>query len=497
MDSSDLSTMSASTSKVDQHRMRRRRPRALTILLPVLAVIPMMIQPPCVLADNGNAKPRPPVKTKKQKQKQQQQQQQQQQQKVVRYPKWLSTAVQISHQYGHYNPQSNSVVQQMIRNFPTILKLHEIENYMSSVVHSDPAYASVREDCTLKHEYCAEAASGYQGSRSICPPDGKNIFELNADGQCPDGAATFMANNCAAACGMCHSLSYETRCAVDGNSEEVKRQNFFQGSGELHDMFERMIHNEDLERKYGPMTVHSRPGGDPANATNVFDGPYVITYENFLTPEECAVLRHHGAHTGEGFTRSNTGTGKHVSNSTTVRTSSTNWCREGCHDDPVVQNIHRRMEALTGIPQENYEYLQILQYTEGQYYKMHHDYNKMERDRPQGVRLLTLFLYLSDVEEGGGTKFSELNTVGDNVGDESILGTGGELTIQPKMGRMVIWPSVVDSDPNLPDRRALHGAEAVVKGVKYGANAWIHQRSYKESFGRACHDEGGVVIGRK
>mmetsp|Transcript_19726 Transcript_19726/g.43916 ORF Transcript_19726/g.43916 Transcript_19726/m.43916 type:complete len:489 (-) Transcript_19726:224-1690(-) len=433
---------------------------------------------------------------------QQQQPQQQpakkntQQQQVVRYPKWLSTAVKISQQYGQYNPQTNTVVQQKIRNFPTILKLHEIDNYMSKVVHADPSHASVRDECVLKHEYCAEAASGYQDGSSICPPGGKNIFEMNADGLCPDGAGTFMANNCAAACGMCHTLSYESRCAVDGNSEEVKRHDFFRGSGELHDMFERMIHNEELQRLYGPMTVHSRPGGDPTNETDVFDGPYIVTYDEFLTPEECEVLRHHGANTGDGFTRSSTGTSKHVSDSrATVRTSSTNWCRDGCHDDPVVQNIHRRIETLTGIPEDNYEYLQILRYEEGQYYKIHHDYNKMEPDRPQGVRLLTVFLYLSDVEEGGGTRFNELNTVGDNIGDESIPGTGGERTILPKMGRAVIWPSVVDSDPNLPDRRARHGAETVVKGVKYGANAWIHQRSYKESFLRACHDDGGVVIG--
>jgi hypothetical protein len=41
----------------------------------------------------------------------------------------------------------------------------------------------------------------------------------------------------------------------------------------------------------------------------------------------------------------------------------------------------------------------------------HHDYIEHDIERPQGVRILTVFLYLNDVEEGGGTNFPLLNTV--------------------------------------------------------------------------------------
>ena len=47
----------------------------------------------------------------------------------------------------------------------------------------------------------------------------------------------------------------------------------------------------------------------------------------------------------------------------------------------------------------------------------------------QGVRLYTFFVYLSDVEEGGGTRFTELG-----------------ITVQPKLGRGILWPSVFDKD---------------------------------------------------
>jgi prolyl 4-hydroxylase len=81
---------------------------------------------------------------------------------------------------------------------------------------------------------------------------------------------------------------------------------------------------------------------------------------------------------------------------------------------------------------------------------------------PQGVRILTLFLYLNDVEEGGETRFSDL-----------------DINVRPRRGRAILWPSVLNEDPNVKDFRTEHEALAVLKGVKYGANAWVHQRDYQ------------------
>jgi prolyl 4-hydroxylase len=110
---------------------------------------------------------------------------------------------------------------------------------------------------------------------------------------------------------------------------------------------------------------------------------------------------------------------------------------------------------------------------------------------------MTVFLYLNEVEEGGGTEFPKLG-----------------LTVYPKRGRALIWPSVKDEDPDQPDPRTDHGALPVLKGVKYGktvlsqtrrqeretdsnvrftpfrctgANAWIHQRDFKNPFKRGCN----------
>jgi prolyl 4-hydroxylase len=89
--------------------------------------------------------------------------------------------------------------------------------------------------------------------------------------------------------------------------------------------------------------------------------------------------------------------------------------------------------------------------------------------RQHGVRILTLYLYLNDVEAGGGTNFDELN-----------------ITVMPKRGRALLWPSVYDDKPNDKDPRTTHQALPVEAGVKYGANAWFHMRDFKTPNGNGC-----------
>ena len=64
-----------------------------------------------------------------------------------------------------------------------------------------------------------------------------------------------------------------------------------------------------------------------------------------------------------------------------------------------------------------------------------------------------MFLYLSDVVEGGETHFHKLRQF-----------------VTPKRGRAVLWPNVLNTDPNRRDSRTAHQALPVVEGVKYAAN---------------------------
>ena len=44
--------------------------------------------------------------------------------------------------------------------------------------------------------------------------------------------------------------------------------------------------------------------------------------------------------------------------------------------------------------------VKVLRYEVGQKYITHHDYGAEDNSKPCGPRILTFFLYLSDVEEG-------------------------------------------------------------------------------------------------
>ena len=77
-------------------------------------------------------------------------------------------------------------------------------------------------------------------------------------------------------------------------------------------------------------------------------------------------------------------------------------------------------------------------------------------------------MYLSDVDEGGGTKFD------------------GGFTVMPKAGKAVFWPATLDAEPFTSDDRTHHEALPVEKGVKYAANFWIHQYDYVAAHHMGC-----------
>ncbi|KAL7551990.1 hypothetical protein ACHAWF_015200 [Thalassiosira exigua] len=322
--------------------------------------------------------------------------------------------------------------------------------YMKTV-WSDDEYRDVRHKCKNQHQDCTFWA---------------------ALGEC-EANEKYMKTNCAPACESCDLLDIKHRCPVLPGNDSIWKP------GDLNTLMEDIVDDASGSgewKKYNPRPF-SRPklrrDGSKAPGA-VPDGPWVILLENFMREEEADRLVELGKL--QGYERSadvgkEKPDGTHDSTVSESRTSHNTWCKDpSCVQDPLVVPVVERIANVTRTGIKNSEYLQLLQYEPGQYYRQHHDYIPHHRGMPCGVRILTLFIYLNDVEEGGGTNFPLL-----------------DLTVQPKKGSALLWPSVLDESPESKDGRTDHQALPVVKGIKYGANAWIHSRDFKAAYEINCH----------
>jgi len=321
----------------------------------------------------------------------------------------------------------------------------------------DPTYSDmIFERIEMAREYLHSRVMVedlYKDVRSICRNEHKFCAFWSVLGECENNPA-YMHVNCAPVCETCEMLHVENRCPLDPNAVDTWYP------GDLHHTFERII-NDPVYEVYKP-TVLSRPP----------EGPWIILFENFLDDSEAErmiELGHEQKYERSADVGTRKADGTYSKSINQGRTSTNSWCLNSCYTDPVARDIMDRIENVTGVPETNSENLQLLRYEVNEFYQTHNDFIPYQVNRQCGVRIMTFYMYLNDVEEGGGTNFPFLN-----------------LTVTPKRGRAVLWPSVLDDQPNVQDSRTNHQALPVKKGIKFGANAWIHQRDYKGPNNHAC-----------
>jgi len=134
-------------------------------------------------------------------------------------------------------------------------------------------------------------------------------------------------------------------------------------------------------------------------------------------------------------------------------------------ENDFIARIDRRLSALTNLPIENGEGLQVLHYPVGGGSEPHFDYlqptNVANRESiaRSGQRVSTLVTYLNDVPAGGQTVFPTLGWA-----------------VSPLRGNAVYFEYC--DDAGRVDPRSLHASAPVTQGEKWVVTKWMRQRRF-------------------
>jgi len=139
-----------------------------------------------------------------------------------------------------------------------------------------------------------------------------------------------------------------------------------------------------------------------------------------------------------------------------VRTSYSMSFQASMYDAVVAVSL-RRIAAIAGLPAEHAEPVGVLRYGPGQEYRPHFDFYDDAQHEVQ--RVSTVFVYLNDVAEGGGTEFPRLG-----------------VTVEPKRAKAVKFLNC--DAAGKPNPETLHAGLPVIRGEKWLATLWFWDRPF-------------------
>ncbi|XP_077535783.1 prolyl 4-hydroxylase subunit alpha-1-like [Haemaphysalis longicornis] len=151
------------------------------------------------------------------------------------------------------------------------------------------------------------------------------------------------------------------------------------------------------------------------------------------------------------------------------------WLSDTGND--VLQRISRRIAVATNLSLESAEEYQVSNYGLGGHYTPHVDSRSFfqiasTQLQERGNRLATMLFFLSDVMAGGATAFVELG-----------------IAVKPRAGDALFWFDVEPYEGSdfpqhfsfwhqkrAPDLKTMHVGCPVLRGSKWIATKWIHEK---------------------
>ncbi|KAK8766517.1 hypothetical protein V5799_006702 [Amblyomma americanum] len=187
--------------------------------------------------------------------------------------------------------------------------------------------------------------------------------------------------------------------------------------------------------------------------------PRVWLIHNFMSATDCAALRR----LPETLAPAEVLNSKGGSEVRDFRTAEMSALKKNANTSA----FYRRAEVMTGLSMAFAERVQVLNYGIGGHYGEHTDLLGPWTMETYGERLATLLVYLSDVAEGGATAF-----------------TMAGLSVTPRLGSALFWFNLKETRAGLwePDLSTTHGSCPVLRGSKWIATLWIHERAQPAYF---------------
>jgi 2OG-Fe(II) oxygenase superfamily len=190
------------------------------------------------------------------------------------------------------------------------------------------------------------------------------------------------------------------------------------------------------------------------------ESPYPIYFEEFLSSEECCDIRRELKFTlwRPSLIRKKQEDGAYRNVlSVPFRLSETatqDWFSDRLRSK--LAQVEDRLNELIEFHPKCLESWQATTYARNGYLNYHLDSGYWE-DHPAGDRLLTILIYLTTPQTGGGTHFRAL-----------------DISIKARAGRLVVWNNLLPHGG--ADHRMLHSGEPLVEGEKITLVTWVRQK---------------------
>ncbi|CAE7701894.1 P4H1, partial [Symbiodinium pilosum] len=231
-----------------------------------------------------------------------------------------------------------------------------------------------------------------------------------------------------------------------------------------------------LEQKMSPAAALNEP-----HLLEVSYSPRVLLVEEFLSVEECEVLKQMASSHLQEAKTINRSTGAALPDK--VRTNSQMYFDKASHyKDPLVVALQQRMQILARIPAGHAEPLQVGRYRVGEFYQPHYDSEPTQSVR----RAATVLVYLEPPEAGGETIFpkhrrcqeADFEDCCSRI-EELVVKEGGGFAVKAKKGTAVLFFSHDLDGRHNP--LSMHASCPILQGEKWVAQQWFRVEPYAGS----------------